>query len=257
MKERNNRQNNIDAQNVTNVFELINMHCELAVIATNALALYLSTSNKAAAEQVRDTEVESQQRRSDSLAILRKKFPSSPLRGQTHLAIKSIVEIVHYTHTTIREMDILRVGKDEHLEQLGALIKTGTRSLCDGYAQLTGGVTDVDEKVETTRQIEQDAEETYRSALSNLFNPGSFIEFLDAVELDSHTKFLGHYLQEKADHNAAAAKSLAYVANIFRRREILRHLSNTADRVLHAGNVLDEFSWLVEAVAIREQGNVG
>ena len=45
-------------------------------------------------------------------------------------------------------------------------------------------------------------------------------------------KFMGHYLSAKADRHGAATKALVYVADIFRRREILRHLSNAADRVL-------------------------
>lgn len=152
-------------------------------------------------------------------------------------------------------MDMLHVGKDEHLEQLGALIKIGTRSLRDGYARHADGVTDVEESVETARRTERNAEDTYRSALTDLFDPGSFIEFLDAREWHSDTKFLGHYRKGKSDHNGAAAKTLAYVANIFRRREILRHLSNTADQVLHAGSVLDEFSLLVEMDAAQGQGS--
>ena len=66
------------------------------------------------------------------------------------------MEIIHYVRTTTREMDMLRVGKDAHLEQLGALIKSGVNSLASGYSHLAAGETDVDECGET-RKAEREA----------------------------------------------------------------------------------------------------
>lgn len=95
MKEQNNPQNTNGAQDPTDFFELIGRQCDLAKRASDALALYLSTGSKEAVEQIFQIEPESEQQRSNSLAILRRKFPRSPLRKQTHLAINSIVEIIH------------------------------------------------------------------------------------------------------------------------------------------------------------------
>lgn len=242
MKEQKQPGGSGDGQEVSNVFELIGVLCNLSVRATDALALYLSSGDMAAADQVREIGYESERQRSNSLDILRWQFTDSPLREATHSAINSIVEIIHYTRTTVREMDMLRVTRDEHMERLGTLIVTGVRSISDGYARLAIGETDVEDNVETARRSEWDAGDEYRKALSELFNPEYFIKVLDSKELPSDGRFLGYYLQGKPDRHGAAATALAYIVDIFRRREVLRHLSNAADRVLHAGNVLHELA---------------
>ncbi|MCP5409388.1 MAG: hypothetical protein H6963_08860 [Chromatiaceae bacterium] len=252
MKEVNNPDGSRGADDPTNIFELIGSQCDLAVRATDALAVYLSKGNREAADLVGEIGLEAELQRSGNLDVLRREFSDSPLREGVHSAINSIVEIIHYVRTTTREMDMLRVGKDAHLEQLGALIKSGVNSLASGYSHLAAGETDVDECVEETRKAEREAGEIYRSALSELFNIESFHEALDAKEMHFEHKFMGHYLSAKADRHGAATKALVYVADIFRRREILRHLSNAADRVLIAGNVLHEVA--VQARLYGPQG---
>ncbi|HXK56288.1 MAG: hypothetical protein KDI74_06665 [Gammaproteobacteria bacterium] len=252
MKEVNNPDVNRDAREASNVFELIGSQCDLAMRATDALTVYLSKGSREAAVQVGDIGLEAETQRSGSLDILRREFSDSPLREGVHSAINSIVEIIHYVRTTAREMEMLRVGKHAHLDQLGALIKSGVQSLANGYIRLAAGETDVDDCVEETRKAEREAGDTYRNALSDLFNLESFHEALDAKEMHFEHKFMGHYLSAKADRHGAATKALVYVADILRRREILRHLSNAADRVLIAGNVLHEVA--AQARSNRPQG---
>jgi hypothetical protein len=49
-----------------------------------------------------------------------------------------------------------------------------------------------------------------------------------------------NYLSEPQTRHGAAVKALAFVVDLFLRREILRHLSNAADRVLDASDALHE-----------------
>jgi hypothetical protein len=51
-----------------------------------------------------------------------------------------------------------------------------------------------------------------------------------------------HYLNEPQTRHGAAAKALGVVVNLFLRREILRHRSNVADRVLDPSGALHEIA---------------
>lgn len=247
MKQQANTESNIGTLDASNLFELIGKQCDLAVRATDGLSGFLETGVEETAEQVRSLEQNAERQRSNSLSILRSKFPYSPLREETHRAINSVIEIIHYAHTTVREMTVLQLSPDRRMKVMGDLIRSGTLSLQDGYARLSAGVADVEDSVEATRQAERNIEEAYRNGLTSLFDTRQFIEVLNSHEHRSDTHFLGNYLEGQGNLHGAAAKALAYVVDIFRRREILRHLSNTADRVFYAGNVLHEFAALASS----------
>jgi len=225
------------------LFGLVRAECDLAVKATNALSAYVDTGGKEAAERVRALEREADSVRASGSAALRNQFASSPLREDVHRALNRMHEIVHYAATSIREMEVLKVHKDEHLRTMAAQIRTGTMALERGFSKLAQGTTDVTAEVEAARESERDAEEAYRAALGVLFDPRAFIHALDTREHSADTQFLGTYLRRgHEDRHGAAATALAHVVDMFRKREILRHLSNAADRVLYASDILDELA---------------
>ncbi|MCB1753834.1 MAG: hypothetical protein KDI74_19170, partial [Gammaproteobacteria bacterium] len=80
MKEVNNPDGSRGADDPTNIFELIGSQCDLAVRATDALAVYLSKGNREAADLVGEIGLEAELQRSGNLDVLRREFSDSPLR---------------------------------------------------------------------------------------------------------------------------------------------------------------------------------
>lgn len=223
------------------LFGLVIAQCDMSVRTLNALAAFLGTGGNEAAELVRSLDREANRVRVAGITALRGEFATSPLREDVYRAINRVYEITHYAATTIREMEILGAVPDEHLRVIAGHLLRGALSLQAGFAKLARGGTDVTPDVEEARTSERDAEEVYRLALSKLFDPGTFVNALDAWEQRSDTQYLGHTLRRvEQDRHGAAARALGYVVEIFRRREVLRHLSNAADRVLSASDILDE-----------------
>jgi uncharacterized protein Yka (UPF0111/DUF47 family) len=79
-----------------------------------------------------------------------------------------------------------------------------------------------EEYTTAARKAERNTEKVYRAALVELFEA-------DAMVAALHQKSEG-----------AEAEAMLYVINMFKRREIYRHMSNTADRLEHAAGVLHD-----------------
>ncbi|MGB5338862.1 MAG: DUF47 family protein, partial [Gammaproteobacteria bacterium] len=154
--------------------------------------------------------------------ILNKSFSTPMDREDIYRAITSIDHIVNYAKTTTREIDVLKITPDKYMLELALLLKEGTYSLRQGYRKLTEHPGRADEDANAARKAERSSEKVYRRALGELFNEERYLE-----ELKNH----------KEDTTVTA---VTLVIEIFKHREIYRHLSNAADRLARAGEVLHD-----------------
>ncbi len=106
--------------------------------------------------------------------------------------------------------------------ELAVLLKEGTYSLRRGYQKLSVNPSQADEDAQASRKAERSSEKVYRRALGELFREKGYIEML---------------ADEEADTKSTA---INLVIDIFKRREVYRHLSNAADRLAEAGEVLHD-----------------
>jgi uncharacterized protein Yka (UPF0111/DUF47 family) len=224
------------------LLELVCRQCELATKTMDALMEYMESTGKESSETIHQYERKAEKLRSDSFEEIRKKYADSTLREDINRAIKGITEIIRYARTTIREMEVLNLHPNHHQKQMALLIRIGTQKLQDGYEKLASGSTDIEEEVATARKAERDTEETYRNALADLFDAHSLSNTLVAHEYQSDIESNGHFLETSESYHGTAAASLAFVVQLFKNREVLRHLSNAADRVLYASDTLHEIA---------------
>ncbi|MBT5874681.1 MAG: DUF47 domain-containing protein, partial [Candidatus Latescibacteria bacterium] len=77
-------------------------------------------------------------------------------------------------------------------------------------------------EAQAARKAERRAEKVYRRALADLFDEGTYQEQLDGSPEQSPSAIMHHVIE------------------IFKRREVYRHLSNAADRVAEAGEALHD-----------------
>jgi hypothetical protein len=112
-------------------------------------------------------------------------------------------DVVNYCKTTVSEMDLLGVAPDKHTLNMAVRLKEGVAALVTGFAKLGAAPAAAAADADAVRKAERRVEKIYRRALADLFQG------------DDYT-------------------------NMFKRREIYRHLSNAADRMAHGANTLHD-----------------
>ncbi|HEX5337093.1 MAG TPA: DUF47 family protein [Gallionella sp.] len=129
---------------------------------------------------------------------------STPIdREDIYRAIMDLDDIVTYCKTAVKEMIMLGVTPDNYTLELAQLLKEGADAVATGFGKLAVNPQLAAVDADTARHAERHVEKLYRQALADLFQGDDYI-------------------------------------NMFKRREIYRHLSNAADRMAHSANTLHD-----------------
>lgn len=192
---------------------LLGEQAEVVVDAVEALAEFCRTGDPDAAERVSAIEKRGDRVRERNLAVLNRSFTTVFDRDLTAVAIRRIDDIANYAKTTVREMGLLGVEPDETMAEMVALLADGAAELRGAVAALGGDPDVVVERVARVHKAERSVEKRYRTAVAGLFGP-------DARE------------------RWPAGEEIEHLLDALRRRELYRHLSNTADRLEGAGRVV-------------------
>jgi uncharacterized protein Yka (UPF0111/DUF47 family) len=205
-----------------NFYALLNDQCDLAVEATGKLVEFMREGDPAVGAEIRRLEHEGDQLKARNLDALNRSFATAIDRDDIYRAIRSIDEVVNYAKSAVREMEALRVEPDPAMAEMAALLHEGTQALRRGYALLGSGAEAAEAEASAARKAERRTEKLYRHALSELFDDDRLAAVVNG-----------------ADGNGTVA-ALHEVVQIFRRREVYRHLSNAADRLALAGDYLHD-----------------
>jgi hypothetical protein len=129
---------------------------------------------------------------------------STPIdREDIYRAIMALDDIVLYCKTTVHEMDVLGVTPDQFMRDISHSIKDGVDALSKGYAKLGTVPATAALDANVAREADRHAEKLYRAALPILFAGTDYI-------------------------------------NMFKRREIYRHLTNAAHHMALCANRLHD-----------------
>ena len=169
------------------------------------LVEFMETSAPVVAAKVLEQEHKSDDIKVRNLQTLHEAFSTPIDREDIYRAIVGLDEVVNYCKTTVKEMEVLGVQPGKHELDMAIRIRDGAVALRDGYAKLQKAPDEVAKFCNVAHKSERFVEKTYRQALAELFQGSDFI-------------------------------------NMFKRREIYRHLSNTADRVALCANTLNDIA---------------
>ena len=203
-------------------YALLNEQCDLAVEAMEVFVQFMENGDKALARQVRALEKRGDKLKARNTDILSRSFSTPMDREDIYRAISSIDHIVNYAKTTTREIEVLNIRPDQYMLELAVLLKEGTYALQRGYHKLTENPSQADEDAQAARKSERSSEKVYRRALGELFKEEGYIKMLADKEADTKRT------------------AINLVIEIFKRREVYRHLSNAADRLARAGEALHD-----------------
>lgn len=207
---------------VPDFYGMINDQCDVCAQTMDALAEFMETGTEEKALLVRELEKRGDEIKERNMTVLNQAFATPMDREDIYRAVTSIDMIINYAKTTIREMEGLGLKPDEHTREMVQMMREGVDALKRGFQKL--GVTPslADQDAEAVRKAERNTEKAYRRAIADLF------------QVDAHLRALDN--NESRAHSAA----LTHVIEIFKRRELYRHLSNTADRMAEAADVLHD-----------------
>lgn len=203
-------------------YGLISAQSEQLCRSMDVYVKFMETGDAEIGNQVRAMEKEGDELKSRHMEILNHAFATPMDREDIYRAIVTIDEILNYAKTTVREMEALELQPDGHMAEMARLIRDGSMALRDGYAKLSTKPMDGEQYAAAARKAERNTEKVYRAALAELFSAQHHVDALN----------------EKTQ--GAEANAMNYVIEMFKRREIYRHLSNGADRLEHAAGVLHD-----------------
>ncbi|MBF0295879.1 MAG: DUF47 family protein [Magnetococcales bacterium] len=207
---------------VPDFYGMINDQCDVAAQAMDALVEFMETNNADKGLLVRELEKKGDEIKARNMSVLNQAFATPMDREDIYRAITAIDQIMNYAKTTIREMEVLNLTPDQYTLEMAQLLREGVDALKRGFHKL--GVTPAlaDQDAAAVSKAERNTEKAYRRAIAALFTAEEAMKSLEANE------------------PGAQSKAMERVVEMFKRRELYRHLSNTADQLARAGDVLHD-----------------
>jgi len=169
----------------------------------NLLVEYMEHGDPAIALALKQDVHEADEIKVRNLHELNEAFSTPIDREDIYRAIIALDEIVVYCKTTVHEMDVLGVTPDDFMRNISHCIKEGVDALANGFAKLGTTPATAALDADAARKAERHAEKLYRVALPILFEGTDYI-------------------------------------NMFKRREIYRHLTNAAEHMALCANRLHD-----------------
>ncbi|MDZ4202397.1 MAG: DUF47 family protein [Gallionella sp.] len=188
---------------VPNFFEMLSEQNEKVSHTVDLLVEYMQHGDPAIAAALKENVHEADIIKVRNLHELNEAFSTPIDREDIYRAIMSLDDIVMYCKTTVHEMDVLGVSPDNFMRDISLHIKSGVDSLAKGFAKLATHPAEAAHDADAARKSERHAEKLYRVALPTLFEGNDYI-------------------------------------NMFKRREIYRHLTNAAEHMAQCANTLHD-----------------
>jgi len=171
--------------------------------AVGLLVTLMETGDGDAGPRIKQEEHEADKLKAQNLRLLNESFATPVDREDIHRAIMNLDEIINYCKTTVYEMEVFDIEPDGYLSEMARHLQDGANALAAGYGKLKKTPQLAAEDAKRARKAERNVEKVYRTALGHLF--------------------------EGTNYN-----------DMFKRREIYRHMSNVADRVANCADILDD-----------------
>ena len=188
---------------VPDFFGLLTEQCEHVAHTAGLLVEFMESGDPATGDQIRQDEHTADHIKIRNLHTLNEAFSTPIDREDLYRAIIDLDEIVNYCKSTVSEMSVLALAPDKHCLEMAMHIKLGTDALALGFAHLAKETATAAADADAARKAERKVEKAYRRAIADLFQGDDYI-------------------------------------NMFKRREIYRHLSNAADRMANCANTLHD-----------------
>ncbi|NGY03737.1 DUF47 domain-containing protein [Solimonas terrae] len=225
---------------VPNFYARLCRQCEMAAGGIDELVSYMETGRDPHADRVAELERRGEALKNENMATLHQAFSTPIDREDIYQSIAALAEILNYARTTVREMQLLAVRPDRHTLGMARQLAAGVAELQRGFDQLEKQPLAAEAHADNARATEREVENSYRAAVAELFDASHYRRTQTGAD-NPEAASLNVLLQPLPDDQSPAiAAALGFVVDILKRREIYRHMSNAADRLVRAGEVLHD-----------------
>ncbi|MBF0183017.1 MAG: DUF47 family protein [Magnetococcales bacterium] len=207
---------------VPDFYTLINEQCALVSEAMEALVEFMG-GDSSKATLIADLEKKGSEVKNRSMYVLNKSFATPMDREDIYRAVTAIDTVLHYAYTTIQEVGYFKLSPDQHMMDMARILSEGTDALKLGFAKLGTNPAMAEDDALAVRKSERNVEKAYRKALSSLFQAEVHLEKM-----------------KLSKESTVEGRVMGSVTEIFKRRELYRHLSNAGDQIAKAGSVLHD-----------------
>ncbi|MBF0627229.1 MAG: DUF47 family protein [Magnetococcales bacterium] len=208
---------------VPDFYGMLNEQCDVCLQAMDAMVAFMETNDPEKGGLVRELEKRGDEIKDRNMSVLNQAFATPMDREDIYRAVVSIDQIMNYAKTTIREMEVLSLTPDQYTLEMAKLLQEGVAALKNGFKKLELSPALASEDAAAAHKSERNTEKAYRKAIAVLFQADEqMMKALDDRE------------------PGAKSKAIAQVMEMFKRRELYRHLSNSADQIAKAGDVLHD-----------------
>ncbi len=166
---------------------------------------YMKSHEHELAEKLTRIEKEADEVRRILIAELNRSFVTPIDREDIFALSRSIDDVVDYAYSTVSEMDVLNVEPTTFMMRMTSLIKDATYELYMAMQRIEEHPAVAAEHSQRAKALESRVEQVYREAIADIFS---------------------------------GPEDVHHVFEMLKRREVLRHLSNAADRVDEAANLI-------------------
>jgi len=182
-------------------FGMFNDQLELVATTAERLVEYMETGSKEIGNKIREDENTGDVLKAAHLKILSDSFTTPIDREDIYRSIMVVDEMLKYFKATVSEMETLGVEPNKHSLDMAMHLRDGVFALRRGYGKIGTTPQKAIEDCNAASKEESRVEKIYRMALAELFQGDDYL-------------------------------------NMFKRREIYRHLSNAADRLKNSADTL-------------------
>jgi len=194
----------------TNIFfELLIEQSKKTLQGVKALESFMESSDEKSAIEVEALEKDADETRHLLIEKINKSFVTPIDREDIFTLSRAVDDILDYCYSTVDEMGILNIQPNAYLRSMVVVLGEATEQIYLAVQQLGKQSQAILEHATRAKKLENRVEGLYRKALSELFK---------------------------------GADEVSEVLDILKMREIYRHVSNAADRVDEAANVLSDIA---------------
>lgn len=182
-------------------YRLLEEQSEFIVKSVSALDSYVGTLDPSYASEVKSLEKGADRKRNELVQELNKTFITPFDREDIYMLSKALDDILDYYKTTVNEMEIYQIGLSAELTEFMQMLQQGSEAIREAVRMLKPNASLSAQNAVKAKKCENKVEEIYRKSVAQL------------LESDD-------------------------IKYIIKMREIYRHLSNCADRIDEAADII-------------------
>ncbi len=187
--------------------QLLIQQAEVTLLGMQALEAYMKKRSDKHAASVRQAEKDADEIRRILIDELNHTFVTPMDREDIFALSRAIDDVIDYAYTTVEEMQILCVEPNDFLLRMVSLLEDAATEIHLAMLRLKENPAVAAEHASRAKALENRVERVYREAVAHLFS---------------------------------GPEDIHHVMEMLKLREIIRHLSNCADRGDEAANVIHD-----------------